>query len=169
MKTRLCFVVCLCSLFLGACAGDAGPARRCPQVAILRDLERVEDHGRDAIDPSSLVAEAVMKKVEGECKYDEKGVNVIFDVKMEAAKGPRLGSDQASFPFFASIVTPEDKVLAKEMMTATFAFPSGGKAAEKSESLRVFIPLEKEQDAFLYRVLVGFQLTEEQLQALSAR
>ncbi len=166
MSARLLLLVCLAPLILSACASDKGPPRLCPQVAILRDVERVEDYGREAADPSNLVAIAVMKKIDGSCKYDDDGVNVVFDLGLAAEKGPRLGSDQISFPFFVSLVTPEDKVRAKEMMTVLFAFPSGGKLVEKTEPLRVFLPLKPEEDASSYRVLLGFQLTEEQLQAV---
>jgi hypothetical protein len=133
MNARFFLSVCLVPFALAACASDDGPPRGCPQVANLRDLERVEDHGRDAIDPSTLVAVALMKKIDGTCKYKEKGVEVKFDLSMAAEKGPRLGSGQASFPFFVSLITPEDKVRAKEMMTASFAFPSMGKLLRRGK------------------------------------
>ncbi len=151
-------------LFLTACTnGEALPPRRCPQVAILRDLERVADHGNDAAVPETLVAVAAMTGLEGACAYRKKGVDVLFTLRMAAQKGPRLGGERVSFPFFVSLVDPSDAPVSKEIMTADFSFSSGGRMAKKDESLRVFIPLEDGADGSAYRVLMGFQLTEAQL------
>lgn len=150
-------------LLLSACSGDKGPERLCPQVAILRALEAVEDHGRDSMDRSTLVASAKMESVKGSCSYEDKGVDITFDLEMAATKGPRLGSGRISFPFFVSIVEPMGEILSKEIMTADFVFPDKEETVKKKEPLHVFLPLEEGQDAFNYRVLLGFQLTEAQL------
>lgn len=166
---RALFLLCLVPLALTACASDKKPPRQCPQVAILRDLDRVEDYGNDTPDPSTLVSVAALRRVDGGCRYDEKGVDVNFKLTMAAEKGPRLGGDKVSFPFFVSLIDPEDKVVRKELMTAAFEFPSGQKYVETSEDLHVFIPLAEDQEASAYRILSGFQLSEAQLKILQQR
>lgn len=165
-QKRSLFALALAVTALAGCSSDKGPPRLCPQVAILRNLERIEDHGRDSIDPSTLVAVAAMRNIEGSCDYDDQGVRISFDLNMVAEKGPRLGGDQISFPYFVSLVGPEDQVLSKEPLTAKFEFPSGGKQVKKTESLRIFLPLKKDETAQGYRVLMGFQLSEDQLKAV---
>lgn len=167
-KIKLSF---LCLVALAACAGDKDKdkvdlPRHCPQVAIFRDLDKVEDYGRDMPDSSTLVALAAMKGIEGECKYKEEGVDITFTLKMGAEKGARLGGDQVSFPYFLSIVKPDDKIMDKEVLTANFQFPSGKTTARLEEALHVFIPLKEGEDASPYRVLAGFQLSEEQVRVL---
>lgn len=165
MKIYALSLLLMTPLLLSACAGDKGPPRMCPQVAILRDLERIEDYGNDAIDPSTLVAVSEMKSVEGACAYEENGVDVRFALKVLAEKGPRLGGDHVTLPYFTSIVEPDGKVKSKEIMSAKFEFSSGGKTAALEETLHVFIPLEKDADGSFYRVLLGFQLSDAQLKA----
>ncbi len=152
-------------LSLTACAGDKGPPRSCPQVAVLRDLERIEDYGSDTRDPANLVALAAMRGVEGSCDYKGEGVEIAFELLIGAEKGPRLGGDQIGFPFFVSLINPDGEVRSKEIMTTQIVFPAGGKSAQKSEPLRVFIPLKEGENGAFYRVLMGFQLTEAQLKA----
>lgn len=168
MRRIIPILLMLCPI-LCACATDKDapvkPKLLCPQVAIVRSLERVEDHGQEAIDPSTLVAVAVMQKVDGSCEYDEKGVDVTFDLSMEAQKGPRLGGNKVSVPFFVSIVSAENKVLAKEMMTAEFLFEGESPTTKLDQPLHVFLPLVKGEDAAVFRVLMGFQLTELQAKA----
>lgn len=169
MKRITLSTLLMACLVLGACATDkeapVKPKPLCPQVAIVRSLERVEDHGQEAFDPATLVAVAVMQKVDGSCVYDDKGVDVTFDLTMAAQKGPRLGGSKISVPFFVSIVSAEDKVLAKEMMTAEFLFEGEDKTVTLDQPLHIFLPLTKGEDAANIRVLTGFQLTEAQAQA----
>ena len=152
-------------LLLSACASDKdAPPKptRCPQTAIIRDLSLVEDYGADTPDPSTRVATAKLQTLEGSCNYDKKGVDVSFTLTILAAKGPRLGGEQTSFPFFVAVVDEQDKPVTKELMTTTIKFKSGEPTTQHPEDLRVRIPGNPQlvQD---YRVLVGFQLTKERL------
>lgn len=153
------------SVLVAGCASDGPPKpeRKCPQVAILRPLEKIEDHGNDMIDPSTLVAAARMLKVDGNCTYDEKGADVRLTLTMGAEKASRLGGDKMNFPFFISLVDAQDKVVSKEIMTANFVFEEDKKVSVVEMPLRVFIPLKEDESAEAFRVLTGFQLTEEQL------
>lgn len=157
--------LCLALLLLSACASDEGPKipRSCPQVAILRDLETFLDYGRDAATPETYVAGAKMRKLSGTCEYGDEGVEAVFDVDIAAEKGPRLGGSQIGFPYFVSVINPRDEIVSKEIMTVDLAFPPGASAMQKNEPLRVYIPLVKDENAAGYRVLIGFQLTESQL------
>lgn len=181
---RLSFVFAF-SLFLMACGSSKDesakeepkvtkedkikePTPICPQVAILRDLEIIRDYGSERPDPSELVAEAKMLKVEGDCAYQDKGIDISFELNLIAQKGPRLGGLHSSMPFFVSVVDPEQKILNKERMTEDFNFSSDSKISQKSETLHVFIPLDKSIQGRgpNYQVLIGFQLTQKQLEAV---
>jgi len=155
---------CFVFLLLSACASDNGSERLCPQTAIVRELERINDYGADAPGEETLVAVAVMRGVKGRCEYRDDGVAVEFSVDMIAGKKERLGGERVSFPFFVAVLDPEKNILSKELMTTEFDF-SGKKLMEQTESFRVFIPAEKDTDVSYYQLLIGFQLSEEQLAA----
>ncbi len=141
------------------------PLPICPQVAILRELETIQDYGNEKPDPAQLVAQANMRSVDGTCAYRDNGIDVAFDLNFIAAKGPRLGGLHIGFPYFVSVVDSGQNILTKERMTVEFGFSSESKITEHAESLHVFIPLAKDKRALgpSYRVLMGFQLTQEQL------
>jgi hypothetical protein len=136
----------------------------CPQVAILRELQQFNDYGTEKPDPGQLVAQAKMVSVDGDCGYVKTGVDIKFDLSLVAAKGPRLGGQRISFPFFIAVVAPDGTILSKEKMTTEINF-SGHRTADTAESLHVMIPFPMAQRKLGadYRVLLGFQLNEDQL------
>ncbi len=167
---RALLTACLASALVG-CAGTGedvkpeAPPRRCPQVAILRALDTIEDHGSDSVDPANLVAVGKMNKVDGRCSYEDNGVDINFDLHLSAEKGPGLGGNKVSFPFFVSVLKPDDTVLGKEMMSVDFTFADKAKITIRDQSLHVFLPLKENEDASGFRVLIGYQLTEAQMKA----
>lgn len=147
--------------FLAACASKREGG--CPQVVYLRDLSVASDYARSEPAPENLVSSARIQSLEGSCSYGEEGLNVDFTLTMQAVKGPRLGGQEVSFPFFVAIVKPDDSILAKDVMTASFAFKEGEKTALLAQPLHIFIPLGETETANDYRVLSGFQLSEAEL------
>lgn len=161
MKKTPILVLPLACLLLSSCAGkEILPP--CPQVAIVRALETFEDYGSDRPDPSTLVAVAKMDDVVGSCEYTDEGVDLSFMVKMRALKGKRLGGNQVSIPYFVSVVGEGSKIVSKEIMTASFTF-TGKPVSHYQEQLHVVLPYASADTKFTgRRVLMGFQLTQEQ-------
>lgn len=141
------------------------PIPICPQVALVRELSDVTDFGNENPNANELVAEARLVSVDGTCEFKKDGVDVVFELNLEAARGPRLGSLQTSFPYFVAVVDPDHQILNKELMTANFSFSSDTKISAQNENLHVFIPFTKDKRASApnYRVLIGYQMNAEQL------
>jgi hypothetical protein len=103
-----------------------------------------------------------MKSITGDCSYHKDGIDIAFTLHMASRKGPRLGGDQVSFPYFIVIVDPAENILSRQVMTAHFKFSGLDKVSVDEEPLHVFIPLS--QTAMLagpdYRVFVGFKKTQ---------
>ena len=137
----------------------------CPQVAIVRELEAVRDYGGEKTAPDQLVSAARMNKISGNCAYQDKGIDIKFQLDMEAARGPRLGGLHANIPYFIAVVDPSGAILNKDRMTVDMRFSSDEMHMFHQEVLHVFIPLAKNQQRSgpNYQVLAGFQLTQQQL------
>jgi len=161
MRTSSYFTVFALIALTTACASkNIKPP--CPQVAIVRALETFNDYGNNAIDPSNLVAVAKMDDVVGTCEYNDDGVDIGFTVSMRALKGKRLGGTQVSMPYFVSVVSDNDDVYSKELMTAKFVFDKTP-IANFEEQLHIKLPYMNNKKLTGMRVLLGFQLTKEQL------
>lgn len=107
------------------------PKLICPQVAIIHELEGIQDFGDDPPGVGSLIAEARMQSVEGTCSYQDTGIDVAFTLKAVAAKGPKFRGDLYRFPYFVAVLDPDDKILNKNEMTVRFDFKSSEKLADK--------------------------------------
>lgn len=166
MRQQRFLIIGMSCLLLAACASSKEelPPPSCPQVAIVRALDRFKDYGSDTPDPSNLVAVGFMQDVGGKCSFSDKGVQMEFEIIMKAQKGKRLGGDKIGFPYFISIVDAEDKVISKEIMTARFKLDDD-KVTTMTEPLRVFIPLKEGQKSVERRVLIGFQVPPSQVKA----
>ena len=134
----------------------------CPQVAILRQADEVFDYGGEKPDSLQFVAKAHFKIIEGDCAYRKKenssGIDIAFKLHASAIKGPRLGGNRVSFPYFIAVVDPTDAILNRQVVTAQFNFSGDDKLTEIVEPLHVFIPLSAKEliTGPSYRVLVGF-------------
>lgn len=157
-------VATLLPLALGACAQDAGPA--CPDVAILRDADRITQFttagGRDLTD---IAYEGEITAIKGSCGYDgeQTRATVEMTVTFAWARGPAGRGDNAEFTYFIAILDGDRKVVARQEFPTQVTFKDGANRAAGNEELEQEIPLPKGVPGASYRVLVGFKLTPEQL------
>lgn len=170
MKKRWTYGLLLGCAALAGCASndkEKEPPRLCPQTAIVRDLQQVFDYGGNEPNEKELVAVAALRDLKGDCSYNDKGADVKFTLYLAAAKGPRLGGNQISLPFFVALLNPAGEIVQKNMLTTTFTFSGSDKRTEKEEEMHVFIPLpDVKTSAEPYRILTGFQLTESQIETV---
>ncbi len=154
------------ALASGACAlVDSGALPPCPDVSILAGSERLvlfrPGPGRDLID---VVVEADMSNLRASCDYDEGSVDVEASFEIVSTRGPEAGTGTAAIPFFAAVVGPDERVVAKKTFESRAEFPAGHRRVAVQEILGQRIPLSRREAGPDYRVLVGFQLTPEQLE-----
>lgn len=147
---------------LAACTSSR-EQQSCPAVGILRDLQQYADFGR-AEKPSraEFVAAARLDGVQADCRTEEKGTVVNVDVAMRAFRGPRLGGDRVEFPYFIAVLDRDGRILAKQNLSVAFSLTEQDKMVEKTELVRVTLPAGGTKHE-AGRVLVGFQLSPEQL------
>lgn len=136
----------------------------CPAASILGNAERVaqfkQGSGRDLID---VMFQAEIGKLNMSCRY-LKG-RVVTDISFEliAERGPAARSRTGEFDYFVAISDAKGRVLAKENFHSKIAFPENRRSAGILEEIEQSIPLRKDEDGGGYEILVGFQLTEEQM------
>ncbi len=150
---------------LAGCANADDDPRACPRVAILQDAATVTVFTEPgALDLTDVLARGALSNIRGGCEYFDDEVEIDFDVTLSAERGPALEASQFSFDYFVTILTPEGAVYAKEVFRTPVAFPSGVFRAGSLESLSQTIPLESGADARGFSILIGFQLTEDQVE-----
>ncbi|MGB4100679.1 MAG: hypothetical protein WBK91_02055 [Alphaproteobacteria bacterium] len=150
------------SLVLAGCSSTTD-TRVCPQVAAVRDLAQIVDFGRDDTPGfSRMVSAGFIGKIEGDCAFRRESIDVDAGIRLTAQRGPGLGGDRVELPYFIAVVGPGDVPVSKQNLTAVFRFGKHDKESETVENIHVNIPTS-EGDVGGWRVLIGFQLSPEQL------
>jgi hypothetical protein len=133
---------------LAACNRTPPP---CPQVSIIGDGSTVtkfrEGTGRDLTD---VTAQAQIVDVAVACDYDRRGV----------ADRSRV----AEFDYFVAVADPQRNILAKEVFRVGFRFPQNEQRVGTVEEIEPRIPLKARTDGVDYQIVVGFQLTPEEIE-----
>jgi hypothetical protein len=165
MTARLASLAGLAALlFLAGCTTQK--IGICPGSAILADTatERVMRPGAPQ-DLSGVLAVASITDVNSTCVFDRaKGVTLSsVDIDFRATRTPTADAVSYTLDYFVTVNSAE-RVLSKKLYKVRFDFAPGAALATASQSPdRVEVDLERGHLPNDYQVLVGFQLTPEQL------
>ena len=142
------------------------PPPPCPAGAVLKDAERKIVYrpgpGRDITD---VVFEATLPRINIACKYDDTGVSVDTAVTIIGARGPADTTRRAEVRYFVAVLDPGNQILAKREFQTTLQFPVNVDRGATTEELVQRIPVGKNVSAANFSIIVGFQLTREELEA----
>ncbi len=115
-------------------------------------------------DLTDVVARGRIADFGGECLYGDDRVDVVLNVVMVAERGPASTEEEVPFRYFVAVVSPGGEILAREIFEAPARFQQGADRGVWSEALSQTIPLpDGALNGPQYEILLGFQLTPEQL------
>ncbi len=141
----------------------------CPTVEIVEELSMINEY-IDISDPQSynLVSSANLMQAESSCSYSGKSATVDIKLAFESRIGMRgrlKDKDRPffSYPFFVAVTSPDGSILAKEIFSASVTHSSGQNSQTYYESMRQIIPIIDPARGSRYKVLIGFQLSQDQL------
>lgn len=141
----------------------------CPQVEIVEDLGSISDFiDPDKTDDSQLVSRVQLAKTESSCKLASKSAIVDMTLNfngMLGQKGRNSASEKPffSYPYFIAVTAPTGRIIAKEIFAASMTYGPNENEHTYFEKLRQVIPIRSKEAANNYKVLVGFQVTKDQL------
>ncbi|HJS31798.1 MAG TPA: hypothetical protein VJ924_07385 [Alphaproteobacteria bacterium] len=148
---------------LAAC-GSREPPPPCPTAVIVTDLASVtrfrDGPGRDVLD---IRSQGEIFDVLVQCDYNRSGATVDLQVAIRAARGPADTERRTEFAYFVAIESPDGAIVAKEQFTATYEFRDNRTTVGSVEELVPVIPGATRQTGARYRLLIGFQLTPEEI------
>lgn len=160
--------LCLLALPLVSCSTSEPepqplPINDCPQVAVVRDLS-VYQHP-PAADENTLVISARMGNVQTGCSLDETGKRIDGGFDVIAIRGTNTAGRRAAMPFFVSVVDQNDTVVKKEVYEIPVRFEGDQREMKINIPVNPKVGIPEGGDPKQYRVLIGFQLSQEQLNA----
>ena len=160
----------LFGLAAAGCATNVAEQQPCPVALVVQPASEVTQFlpgpGRDLTD---VVLEAKLAGVDGFCEFDleEDGsgeVAVDMQVVFEAARGPANDTRSGRFTYFVALVDKDEQVLRKPLFDADLEFPPNASRIRFADNITVDFQLQPGEPAVDYNILVGFQLTGEEVQ-----
>lgn len=149
-----------CGLF-----GRKAPQYDCPSTAAVADAVRqTKFHPGPGRDLTDVQYQVRLVDVTSQCSYDSKGVDVQMRAGFALELGPANPDRNAAYDFFVAITDPSNEIVAKRIFTTPITFPSNVGYVEHLEELQQRIPLPKGGSAADYRIIVGLQLTKDELE-----
>jgi hypothetical protein len=161
---RILIVVASAAALLAGCSSDK--PNNCPAVSSIVEtsIGTVFRPGTIA-DPSNVLYTVEITDMHAKCDVDKPGLNSdsTVTVSFRATRGPNGGEAHYKIPYFIAI-SETDRILAKKIYSIEFTFQPGQTTTTFSDSIgSVAVSAGKDKKTFDYLVLVGLQLSEEQL------
>ena len=157
---------------LAGCNPFADEPPPCPKVSVLKQTRLLTLYGDGpGRDDSNVAFKLNLRSVASDCDYDVDdeeggGVEVTFALPIQATRGPAAGTDRVSVPFYVAIADPGRRIVAKEVFSAQLVFEADAASAQTVEEIEQWIPLGPGEIGAGYETLIGFQLTQAQLEEL---
>jgi hypothetical protein len=137
----------------------------CPQGVIPADSAHVtqfrDGPGRDLTD---VLTEGQIYDVLIQCKYDKKSVTVDLQIGFIGSRGPADRSRNANFEYWVAIVDPDEKIVERTSSRVAFQFKDNeSRLTQVKDDLEPYIPLTDLKVGPNYQIVVGFQLSADDL------
>ncbi len=170
MKQIFALVV-LFGLFGLAACGSEGPAPHlyCPNVAVLEQASVLNAYLPGRTDVAAQLTSAKVTGVAGSCVLEPKKklLKVTFQAGFSATNGPANNFAALNLPYFVSISQGDD-IISKNAYNIAMSF-NGNISTATATSKPVTVELSNVPESADIDVLIGFQLTPQQLAAGSGQ
>ncbi|WP_420406249.1 hypothetical protein [Nisaea sp.] len=162
--TRAAFPLALLAL-LAACSSDDGPPPGCPKTDFVSDLDQMTAFADDAVgDLTDVRFDARLGGLSAVCNFERDGLVMDIAFQVVATRGPANRANRADVTYFLAIADETGSVIAKETFSNTLPFKGNLRRVAVTDEFAPRIPYTADKLTLnRYRVLIGFQLTPEQL------
>lgn len=147
---------------------------QCPDVVISEELSQIHQFSKMPEkgilpNPDLLKSKTQISLANDVCFYENKTVTLDIELDFNGKIGPKgrlVATDDPlySYPFFVAILDRFNKIIAKQIFAASMHYTASADEAHYHESIRQIIPVDKPSSGDNYSVVIGFQLSEEQLE-----
>ena len=142
----------------------------CPRVVPLKDAQRlIKFAPGGGTDLSAMLYEMRVARIAPKCTYRRDEVEVDLALTVHARRGPADTARQAPGQYFVAIMDPRNRIVAKRIFDVNVSFPVNVNSGSFTDSRVQRIPIAKGRSAAGYAIVVGLQLTAEDLRANRSR
>ncbi len=144
---------------------NAGP---CPLMGVLYDNSRLVSFAQpNAVRYANISFTGEMQGVRGLCRYvGTDPINMSMEIEMAFGRGPASTSDRQTYRYWVAVTRRGRAPIEKVYFDVDVRWPRGENVVTRTEEIeRIVIPRANEEiSGENFEILVGFELTPEQLQ-----
>jgi hypothetical protein len=155
---------------LSGCGGNSkGPPQPCPDVVVPKQTQYLTKFAGNGSDLSDIAYEAKVDTFSTYCVYsvDQEPAYIRTNLKIQlaATRGPKFSGDHITLKYALGVTGPGGKIIpgAKQVLDMDIDFSKGQVANINADEVNVTIPLKQGENGDFYRVLLGLDLTQDQL------
>lgn len=132
---------------------------------MLRDAAEVIRYkpgpGRDMTD---IMEHAKFAQLGLKCDHKGNRLEIALTIDIAVERGPAAQGREVQLPYFVAVLGPDDEILAKEIFTSVAQVPPERRRLGIREETEQIIPLQDFQTGANFEIMIGFQLTEVELE-----
>lgn len=144
---------------------NVGP---CPLMGVLYDTARIVEFNQpNAQRYANIAFTGEMQGVQGLCRYvDDDPIRMNMEIEMAFGRGPAATSDRQTYRYWVAVMRRGRAPIEKVYFDVDVRFPRGESVVVHRERIdQIVIPrANPEISGENFEILVGFELTPEQLQ-----
>ena len=136
----------------------------CPGAAVLAEASTVTKFRGAGRDPTDVVATAEIARPKLSCDYDNdtRQVELTLSFPLSIKRGPAGNDADVTVSYFVAVVDSDNNVVLKQGFDRDLA-PDMASAGFDENPGRISFTAAKDKKAVSYEVLVGFQLSHDEL------
>jgi hypothetical protein len=144
----------------------------CPTLTLPADLADLTRYRPGSPpDLTTVVLDAKVTAVDANCRRGrrDQSVDATISMRFQLDRGPAAPNRGVQIPWFLALLDADNNVINRQTFVLPAQFGANTtRAAVSSQPVEVSFPVGQTRRAQDYRIMVGFQLTEEEL-ALNRR
>ncbi|MFQ5534839.1 MAG: hypothetical protein ACE5EM_08485 [Sphingomonadales bacterium] len=161
----LTLAVIALSLGVGGCSLIKKKTVSCPAVAVVSGTGTLTHFKAGSeLNTDDVRYQAEISGLSLTCRKARGGVEATVTFEISARSGPADTSGSATIPFFVAVTLVNEQVLSKRVFSNEHHFPVQTGNSTFREEVVEFIPLTEGREARDFEILIGFQLTPDQLE-----
>jgi hypothetical protein len=153
----------LVAITLAGCSGNKPVDMTCPKIIPAPGADTIALFGPGGHTVKDVMVGGKLYRLDAKCVREKVGIDVNTEIQFYAQRAS-LDIKDATFPYFVAIVGPDERVLTEEGFRIPIQFlPAEYDRRMPAEKITVHLPVKIQASGGAYTVIVGFQLTPDQL------
>lgn len=146
-----------------AAAATSAVDPNCPQVGLMPGLNSITQLRDDKV-----ISETVFTNLTSTCKIEPAMATVRLNIGFKGTLGPVGVSDAKvaanyTLPYLIAVLDPKGQIIAKDVFAISLTYKNGQAEQALTDVIEQLIPVANAADAKNYKIMLGFQLNEQEL------